>query len=500
MGVETWLLLATLAVLAWLYSRWRHSFWSSRGVPSPPALPFIGHFHKEYFIDAQGVEFIKENYKKHYHSMMFGMYDFFNPVLVIFDPDMIKNVMVRDFDHFTDLRDFHLKTGVERDEMVSEMLSLKNGADWKNLRAIMTPTFTSGKIKGMFPLVCDKADVLVKVLLKEASENTHVNVKKTFGRFTMDTIASCAFGIECNSLLDENAEFPRKADVFFTMSFTAMIKTMFFKFMPRLFKLLGLAINASETDFFIDVAKQTIKARQAGQRRGDFLDLLMEARENSDNPDSKLVMSDLCMVAQSVLFITAGYETTASLLAFSSFLLAKNKDQQDRLRDEVRQMVAEHGGVTYQGLMESKLLEACLQETLRIYPPAAVTERCCTKTYTLPGTDLTLKPGNIVEVPIWSLHHDSRYWPDPEAFIPDRFLPENKANIRPFTHLPFGMGPRNCIAMRFALMEAKVALAKVLLEAELEPAPGHEELVLESALGLLRSKDGVVVQVKAIKE
>lgn len=73
------------------------------------------------------------------------------------------------------------------------------------------------------------------------------------------------------------------------------------------------------------------------------------------------MLSNLSIVAQSVLFIVAGYDTTASLLAFSSFLLAKNKDQQQRLRDEVRQIVAEHGDITYQGIMEAKLLDACLQ-------------------------------------------------------------------------------------------------------------------------------------------
>ena len=73
------------------------------------------------------------------------------------------------------------------------------------------------------------------------------------------------------------------------------------------------------------------------------------------------VMTERTMIAQSILFLVAGYDTTASLLAFSAFLLAKNKDQQQRLRDEVRQMVAEHGDITYQGIMEAKLLDACLQ-------------------------------------------------------------------------------------------------------------------------------------------
>lgn len=83
-----------------------------------------------------------------------------------------------------------------------------------------------------------------------------------------------------------------------------------------------------------------------------------------------LGLSDLCLMAQSVLFIVAGYDTTAALLSFTSFLLAKNKNQQQRLRDELRQMIAKEGGITYDGITTAKLLDACLQgefylETLR---------------------------------------------------------------------------------------------------------------------------------------
>lgn len=270
-------------------------------------------------------------------------------------------------------------------------------------------------------------------------------------------------------------------------------------FTPRLFKLLGLSVRPPSTDFFIDVVERNLAARRAGTRRGDFLDLLLEAQQNSNKPDSKYVMSDITIVAQCVMFIIAGYDTTAALLAFSSYLLAKNKDQQQRLRDEVQWVVAEHGGLTYHGIMEAKLLDACLQETLRIYPAGIILERACTKTYTLPGTDLTLQPGDLVHVPVWSLQHDARYWPDPEAFLPDRFLPENKNNNHAYTHMPFSLGPRNCIAMRFALLEAKVVLAKLLLEAELELAPGHEELVLETSKSQLRSKHGLKLVLKPVK-
>ncbi|KAG0722237.1 Cytochrome P450 3A31 [Chionoecetes opilio] len=498
MGVETWLLVATVVVLAWLYSRWRHSYWSSRGVPSPPALPFLGHFHKVFFINSRLWESLHENYTKFYQSSMFGLYEFSRPVLVTWDADIMRHILVKDSESFIDRRDFDMRSGHERDKLISEILNLKRGAEWKALRAIMTPTFTSGKIKSMFPLVCDKADALVKFSMKQVAENPHMDMKKYFGRYTMDTIASCAFGIECNSLVD-NDEFTRKVEAFFTTSILAIFKGLFCMCMPRLFKLLGLSVNPPEVDFFADVVQETVAARKAGKRRGDFLDLMLEARDSSDDPSSKHVLTDHSLVAQSVLFFIAGYDTTASLLSFSSFLLAKNKDQQRRLRDELRQMVAEHGDITYHAIMEATLLDACLQETLRLYPAFTMIERACTKTTKLPGTDLTCRPGDLVQVPVWSLHHDPRYWPDPEAFIPDRFLPENKGNIHPFTHMPFGMGPRNCIAMRFALLEAKVALAKLLLTAELEVAPGFM-LTLETVNAVMHPKDGIMLSLKPVKE
>lgn len=499
MGLATLVLLATVAVLAWLYTKWRHTYWASKGVPSPHATPFLGHFHKSFMVNKRLWEFHEENYTKFYKSYMCGVYEFSRPILVIWGPEMLKHFFVKDFDHFSDRRDFKINSSHQRDRMATEMVARKNGEEWKKMRSIISPTFTSGKIKSMFPLVCDKADALVQFLMRQAAQNQQVEMKKTFGKYTLDTIASCAFGIECNSLVDENAEFIRMVEAYLAKSPSRIFKIIFHKMMPGLFKMLNIPIQTPATDFFIDAVKQAIEAREAGKKRGDFLDLLLEARDNTGDSNSKYVLNDLSIVAQCVMFLVAGYDTTTSLLSFSSFLLAKHKDQQQRLRDEVQQLVKEHGCITYEGIMEAKLLEACLQETLRLYPPGIQLERACTKACTLPGTGLTLKPGDLVQVPIWCLHRDPNYWPDPEAFIPDRFLPENKGNIHPFTHMPFGIGPRNCIAMRFALMEAKVVLAKVLLEAELELAPGHEEVTIISRVAL-RPKDGVVVVVKPLKE
>ncbi|XP_042230504.1 cytochrome P450 3A29-like isoform X2 [Homarus americanus] len=446
MGVEVWLLLVVGVLGVWAYSRWRHSYWSARGVPTAPYLPVIGHLHKLYSLLVSRWIYNDEVYYKHGGATFCGLYEFFNPVLLVGDPDIIKHILIKDFDHFVNSRSFR----VDNDSLQNDMLFNMEGEEWKALRNVMSPTFTSGKMRRMFPLVYHKADALVSFSLKEATKKPHVDMKYNFGRYTMDTIVL-----------------------------------------------------------------ETKAAREVGQKRGDFLDLLLESRA-AENPNindsdhttqdddhtmhnhlttsnqptitSKQVLKDRVIVAQCVLFLVAGYDTTASTLAFSAFLLAKNPVQQQRLRQELQKMVEEHGDVTYQGIMEAKFLEACIMETLRMYPPAPLIERRCTKTYQLPGTEITLHPEDLVSVPVRSLHYDSRYWHDPEEFIPDRFLPENKGSITSCTHLPFGSGPRNCVAMRFALMEAKVVLAKLLLAAEIHLPEGHKELVLETSPFLIRPK------------
>lgn len=219
---------------------------------------------------------------------MYGLYEFFRPILVINDPELIKNVLVKDFEHFSDRRKFDRKAGTtERDMVLMEMVTSKNGPEWKGLRSVVTPVFTSGKIKSMFPLVCDKADALVRFSLKEASENPYVDMKKNFGRYALDTIATCAFGIECNSLVDENSEFLKQVESFFGWSVKKIVKGLLFLYMPSLFKVFGLNVRPPSTDFFIDVVEHSLAARREGKSRGDFIDLLLEAQQNSKSNDSK---------------------------------------------------------------------------------------------------------------------------------------------------------------------------------------------------------------------
>ncbi|XP_045113781.1 cytochrome P450 9e2-like [Portunus trituberculatus] len=495
MIVETCLLLVAAIVLVWIYSKRRFSYWSSKDVVCPPILPLIGHMN--YFFKGQRWVSLHKFYLEFRKHKFYGLYEFFNPVLMITDPELLKLVLVKDFEYFVDRRRF----GDQEGSLMTEMLTNKFGEEWKDLRAIMTPTFSSGKMRSMFHLISEKADNLVSFSLKNAVNNKPVDMKDMFGRFTMDTIASCAFGIECNSLSDSKPVFAEVAEKFFNFQGLKALKLTLMIVLPKLHNFLGFKVDDVEIEFFAKLAKENMELRKKGQSRGDFLDLLLNAKASEDDiRPGKKVFGEHTLVAQSVLFLVAGYDTTASALAFSSYNVAMNVHCQHRLRQELQELVKEHGSINYQGIMEAKYLDAVLMETLRLYPPGTIGERVCTKQYKIPDTDLIMNPGDLIQFPLWSIHHDPQYWPEPEEFKPERFLAENRGSIISFTHLPFGMGPRNCIAMRFALMEAKVALAQLILAAEIKLAPGHEKMELQDSPFLMRPKDGVMLMLTPLQK
>ncbi|CAG2116959.1 unnamed protein product [Medioppia subpectinata] len=152
-----------------------------------------------------------------------------------------------------------------------------------------------------------------------------------------------------------------------------------------------------------------------------------------------------------------------------------------------------NGEIDYEVLTKLPFLDAVIAETLRLHGPAIKIGRIAAEDYRLGGTGITLYKGQIVEIPIYAIHHSEDYYPNPEKFIPDRFLPENRHQIIPYTYLPFGSGPRNCIGMRFALMEAKLGLAHIIRRFQFTRSPQTEvPIVLLKNSGLTGVKSVVL--------
>lgn len=488
----------------YVYYTQKYNFFSKQGIPGPTPLPIFGNA-LDFFIHLIP-DLEMKNYKR--YGKLFGSFEMSLPLLNISDPEVIKNIMVRDFGHFVDRRDrpSHYLT--------KHFLTALKGDEWRNARHTITPTFTSGKMKMMMSLMTECVDELMKSLGKKADSREDVNVKDTFGFYTMDVVAKCAFATTTNvQEIGYDSEFMSHASKFLSPS---KLRIAIFMLLPRFVQMIFLKTGGGNTIGYLEkVVRNIIEQRKAtGLSERSYKDLLQlmidamtsktEEKEDSTatavdteshhvheeasnnnhvanngsttngtahqgSKNSKTLSEDE-VVANCLLVMAAGFETTATLLTYASYSLAMNQDKQDILRKEVRDAYESAGKtITYDCISSLKYLDAVISETLRMYPPATRIERQCTQDYPLTidahgrTYNLKIKKGDTVRFPIYAIHHDEKYYPNHEAFEPERFLPENKDKLTPYTYLPFGGGPRNCIGMRFALLEAKLALAKSVL-------------------------------------
>lgn len=382
-----------------------------------------------------------------------------SPLYMTVDPECIKNIISKDFNHFTDRGIFYN----ERDDPLSAHLFSIGGDKWKHLRTKLTPTFTSGKMKMMFQTLVDCGNQMMEFIEKLEQKNECMDVKEVCACYTTDVIGSCAFGIECNCFKDPNAEFRFYGNKVFKTTKMQTAKLFFGFVSPKLARKLRFkTLDEGVAKFFMNAVKSTVQYREENNYvRKDFMQLLIELKNNADGTKNQLTIEEIA--AQAFVFFLAGFETSSTTMTFCLFELAKNQQMQKKVREEILQVLAKHDGqITYEGMQEMKYLGQVIDETLRMYPPLPILNRTCTKPYTLPDTDITIEEGTNISIPIYGIQHDPEYFPDPERFDPDRFSDENKGNIIPYTYLPFGEGPRVCIGLRFGVMQARVGLTTIL--------------------------------------
>ncbi|KPM11177.1 cytochrome P450-like protein 23 [Sarcoptes scabiei] len=166
-----------------------------------------------------------------------------------------------------------------------------------------------------------------------------------------------------------------------------------------------------------------------------------------------------------------------------------NQDIQQKLFDEIQSVLDDGKSLNYSSVMTLPYLDAVLSETLRKYPPALALAREASEDYYIKEYDITVEKHNDVVIPVYAIHHDPEYYPDPERYDPERFMPENRHKLVPYTYLPFGGGPRNCIGMRFALAEAKLGIANLIKSFRIvRTAKTPEKLRLTKSLFLLKTE------------
>lgn len=349
-----WLILFVVAVTSlFIYLQYAFSYWRRRGVPhlTTYRIPF-GHI-TDLTDFRQLISVLQPSYN-HFRGPnappFIGIYMFRRPVVVLMQPEFIKQVLIKDFDIFNERG---LYTNPRGDPLTAHLLAM-DAEPWRQMRSKLTPTFTSGKMKYMFPTilqVSDRFERRLNELIGDAARE--LEMKDLLARFTTDIIGTCAFGIECNSLDDPQAEFRRMGRAIFEKPRRGPLGITFVQAYRRLSRFLNIKlIDDKVSAFFLNVITETVAYREAhGVRRNDFLDLLIELRRK----DGSLSIEE--MAAQAFIFFLAGFETSSTTMMFALFELASNPDVQSRAREEIKTVLAAHGGeFTYEAMMEMHYL------------------------------------------------------------------------------------------------------------------------------------------------
>ncbi|XP_060535166.1 cytochrome P450 6a2-like [Cylas formicarius] len=465
-------LITAVIIAAYLKIRTAHSYWSKRGVKQLEPHWLLGNFKDVFFRRKSPAQFGVYLYRemKKLDLKYMGMYNFYEPILVVRDLELMKLILIQDFNYFND-RGAFCNEKVEKH--AGHIVNVK-GERWKRFRKKLTPAFTSGKMKLMFETIAVRSSELIEMLTPYVESNEPVEMKDAFARFTSDILGTVAFGIDCNTMRVSDSEFRKYGDKLFERSVWTTMKRLFVpKLPPFVVTLFGLRLNNKEAiDFFWDVIQENVQYREKNRVvKKDFLQMMIQLKNQGDVGDDDGKYQKNCedaftlteVIANSLVFYAGGFETSSSVSTFTLYELAVNQDVQDTLRSEINRVLEEHDGkMSYDAIQKMTYLENAVYEGMRRHKATNFLVRKAESDYRVRGTDLVIEKGVSVWIPMSGFYEEEEYFPDPEKYDPDRFSEENKAKRPAMAFLPFGEGPRQCIGLRFGMLQDKVGIAAII--------------------------------------
>ncbi|BFY97910.1 hypothetical protein BsWGS_00950 [Bradybaena similaris] len=457
-------------------------------------------------------------FKKHkewrdVYGETFGYYEGPTPVLVTSDVHVLQEVFIKQFNKFHARKLWPVQVDPDKDEDVHMFFA--RGRRWKRLRLVVNPAFSAAKIRKMAPTVNECINHLLDVIRDAANEakDRTIELMELFRRLTLDTILRCEVGLDqnsvknpedpflthCKGVIDDTTKMPWLYLLGFIFPdlhcvWIAIYKLLhYIKFNPvfwleaRMRQVVVMRRNTTQ-ERGVDLMQQMLDA----QFPADSV-LQLEHEELKLGPSHTRTLRSMTneeIVSHALLFLLAGYETTSTTLSYIFFELSQNAQVQQRLRHEVMTVLPRgYHTIHYDDLKKLTYLDYVIWETLRKYPLAStVTARKCMQDCQVGG--LRIPAGMLVHANLWDVHFQPKHWGhDPHKFDPLRFMPERRRTRHPCAWMPFGSGPRSCAGLRFALLQLKMVVAKVLRDFDFQPS-GCQTLALKEGATILPA-DGV---------
>ncbi|XP_011864532.1 PREDICTED: cytochrome P450 4C1-like isoform X1 [Vollenhovia emeryi] len=499
----TLLLLSVIAYLALhVYARYGRHGRLFYNIPGPSGYPIIGHIHLFAFSSSEKLWKIYVDLTDQYS--IFKLWAFSTSLVSIRHPDDLE-VILRSTNYIEKSRIYDalqpwLQTG----------LLTSGGAKWHTRRKILTPTFHFNILQKFVEILIEESESMTKSLKKEGGTVVK-DLIPFLSEHTLNAICETAMGISLKGVGSfqqhyRNAVYQMGQIIVYRVMRPWLQNNWIFLLMPtgrKQPKILNILYKFTEKiiaerrnyhkltngqylkNINNDVEEDDAEIKGTRKKRLAMLDLLILASEEG-------LLTDSDIKEEVDTFVFEGHDTTAMALCFALSLLAEHKDIQDRVRREINTVMQENQGkLTMKSLQDLPYLERCIKEALRLYPSVyfisrVTNEEVQLKSYLIPA-------GTVVQLNIYGVHRDPNFWPNPEVFDPDRFLPENIRNRHPYSYIPFSAGPRNCIGQRFAMLEMKAMMSHLIHNFYLEPVDYLKDLVIKGDL-VMRSSNPMRVK------
>ncbi|CAB3400439.1 unnamed protein product [Caenorhabditis bovis] len=493
------------------YFKWKHSYWSRRGIEGPPPSLFLGNFYDVCSRDNPRHQVIYEWSKK--YGKTFGYYEGVNKVLVTSDLEILNEMFIKKFSDFyarklTNIIHGNMECPKEEPQV---NIFTAQGNRWKRLRSLASPAFSVKAMKQIHSIVEDSVLNMVQLMSKH-SDDSSFNIHEYFQELTFDIISRLAIGQTHSEMF--NNPGTELAIKIFGKSFRVLpwyLAVMFPQFQFKIKQLFYNHNNVRGGDigrlvaFCKESVLKRIQKRRENEANGieneqdDFIDMFLEHHVDEVHDlafgtavDRKATTEDV--IGYCMIFLLAGFDTTANTMGYVSYLLAKHPDVLKKVQQEVDE-VCENANISFDDINKLNYLEAVIKETLRLYPVAYFACSREAVNDTILGK-IKIDKGTFIEANVMALHRDPEVWGEnAEEFHPERFLEKLENPRHVISWIPFGAGPRQCIGMRLGLTEAKLGLAHLLRKYDIvKSVDTEEDLVLHGCT--TTSPEKVTVQIR----
>ncbi|XP_023233443.1 cytochrome P450 3A21-like isoform X2 [Centruroides sculpturatus] len=373
--------------------------------------------------------------------------------------------------------------------------------DWNSARNILTKSFSLAKLKMMSTLMAKPINLFMEKIEKQ--KESPFDIAEFYKKLTFDVNCRTAFGIQTNVQNDETSKFVQSVYNILEVDSSDLLPILSICFpeiepiptyVRNILDAIKYAINCPSVKMVFDTCSQLITSRKTSDYHPpDLLQIMIDAEGEADGVAKKFSTDNI--VANAVIFMIAGYDTTSTMLAWCTHYLVKYPEEQERVRLEINENI-ENNKIEYADLPKLKYLGQIISETLRVQTLSTLSfNRICSNDFYY--KNITIPKGVTVMIPVPNLHKDYRYWNEPENFNPDRFSSKNAGLIDPLIYQPFGYGPRGCMGMKMAQTVMKLTLANLVQHYKLEPC-GSLEVDEDLSLFIPRPKNGIMVKATAI--